>query len=54
MDERQSCTDLSVDAAVTQCPGITGVLTHGTHDGGVGFTNLFTDETMGQNMRAKM
>ncbi len=43
-----SITDLGVDAAVTKCPGLTGVLTHSTHDGGVGFTDLFTDETTEQ------
>lgn len=43
-----STTDLGVDAAVAQRPGLTAVLTHSTHDGGVGFTNLFTDETTEQ------
>lgn len=36
---------LGVDAAVAQRPRFTRVLTHGTHDGGVGFTDLPTEET---------
>lgn len=47
-DECQNCADLCVDTAVTQRPWVTGFLTHRTHDGGVGFTNLFTVETMNQ------
>lgn len=51
-DEYENCTDLCINAAVTQRPRLTCVLTHGTHDGSVGFTNLFTDETMNQDMTA--
>lgn len=43
-EEFKECTDLCVDAAVTQRPRFTRVLTHRTHDGRVGFTNLFTEE----------
>lgn len=48
----QDHTDLRVDTTVTQRPRLTGLLTHRTHDGSVGFTNLFTDETMNQETTA--
>lgn len=38
-----SRTDLCINAAVTQRPGFTRVLAHGTHDGGVGFADLLAD-----------
>lgn len=44
LEEFKKCTDLGEDAAVAQRPRFTRVLTHGTHDGGVGFTDLFTEE----------
>lgn len=46
--EFEICTDLSINTTVAQRPWITCFLTHGTHDGGVGFTNLLTDGTTNQ------
>lgn len=40
----QRRTHLCIDAAVAQRPRFTRVLAHGKHDGGVGFTDLFTEE----------
>lgn len=51
-DEYQNSTDLRVDTTVTQCPRLTGFLTHRTHDGGVGFTNLFTGEAINHERTA--
>lgn len=41
----ESHADLCINAAVTQRPGFTRVLAHGTHDGGVGFADLFAGRT---------
>lgn len=54
MGESESHTDLCINTAVTQCPRFTGVLTHRTHDGGVGFADLFTDRKEEKNaLRSK-
>lgn len=44
LEEFQKCTDLGEDTAVAQRPRFTRVLTHRTHDGGVGFTDLSAEE----------
>lgn len=51
-DEYEYRTDLCINATVAQRPRLTCVLTHGTHGDIDGFTNLFTDETMNQDMTA--
>lgn len=51
-DEYEYRTHLCINATVAQRPRLTCVLTHGTHGDIDGFTNLFTDETMNQDMTA--
>lgn len=46
--ESENFTDLCINTTVAQRPRITCVLAHGTHDGGVGLTNLLTDGTTNQ------
>lgn len=52
MKNSKKCTDLGEDAAVAQRPRFTRVLTHRTHDGVVGFTNLFTEERSSRSTSA--